>query len=93
MARLTGYSLVISERATRSIGAMDEIRHDLFVVTMLDLVKDPHGTGYEIEREGATTQRGLTLGSLGTIVYMVDDVQTLVTVLDVLWPGPPRQAA
>lgn len=89
---MTGYGLVISERATRSIGAMDEIRHDLFVVTMLDLVKDPHGMGNEIEREGDAVQRGLTLGSLGTIVYIVDDAQALVTVLDVLWPGPPRQA-
>jgi hypothetical protein len=90
---LTGYSLVISERATRSIGAMDEIRHDLFVVTMLDLVNDPHGMGDEIDREGEAVQRGLTLGSLGTIVYVVDDVQALVTVLDVLWPGPPPRAA
>ena len=93
MARLTSYSLVISERTTRSIGAMDEIRHDLFVVTMLDLVKDPHGMGYEISREGDIAHRGLTLGSLGTIVYVVDDAQVLVTVLDVLWPGPPTQAA
>jgi hypothetical protein len=92
VARLTSYSLVISERATRSIGTMDEIRHDLFVVTMLDLVKDPHGMGNEIEREGDTVQRGLTLGSLGTIVYVVDDTQALVTVLDVLWPRPPQQA-
>ena len=90
---MTGYSLVISERATRSVGSMDEIRHDLFVVTMLDLVKDPHGTGYEIEREDDAVQRGLTLGSLGTIVYVVDDAQALVTVLDVLWPDPPPQTA
>jgi hypothetical protein len=90
---LTGYSLVISERATRSIGVMDEIRHDLFVVTMLDLVKDPHGVGSEISREGDAVQRGLTLGSLGTIVYVVDDAQALVTVLDVLRPAPPTHAA
>lgn len=89
MARLTSYGLVISERATRSVGAMDEIRHDLFIVTMLDLISDPHGMGYEIERVGDTAQRGLTLGSLGTIVYVVDDARALVTVLDVLWPGPP----
>lgn len=72
---------------------MDEIRHDLFVVTMLDLVKDPHDVGYEIKRVGDAVQRGLALGSLGTIVYVVDDVQALVTVLDVLWLGPPLRAS
>jgi len=86
-----GYSLTIEEQVSRSLSAMDEIRHDLFVVTMLDLVKDPHGRGEELRRTDTVVERILTLGSFGTILYAVDNDHNKVIVIDVLWPGSPTQ--
>jgi hypothetical protein len=79
------YRLVLDIEATKVVAAMDEIAHGLFVMACLDLPRDPHGLGRIMRTEGGYTTRAHALGSMGMIVYEVDDVTEVVTVLDVVW--------
>lgn len=81
------YGLIITEEASAVLVEMDEITHELFVLAMLGLQKDPHGLGVLDGSEGAFTTRTLPLGPLGMIAYVVNDALATVTVTDVLWLG------
>jgi hypothetical protein len=81
------YSVRILQQVTEALIALDKISHELFVLAMLDLATDPHSRGRAIETHGPRTTRTLTMGSLGLIVYIVDDAQATVEVADVLWLG------
>jgi len=81
------YSLVIALDATKDLVHMDEIRHGLFVMAMLDLQNDPHSRGTEIGGDGVRVHRAMKLGGLGTILYIVDEDTRRVEVTEVIWTG------
>jgi hypothetical protein len=81
------YGVRILQQVTEALVALDKTSHELFVLAMLDLATDPHGRGRAIEVHGSRTTRTLAMGSLGLIVYIVDDSQAVVEVADVLWLG------
>jgi len=81
------FSLRIEQEAAKIVAAMSDAAHDLFVLAMLDLPRDPHGLGRETSVDGARTTRAFALGSLGLIVYVVDDAMSTVDVVDVIWIG------
>jgi hypothetical protein len=64
---------------------MSEEAHDLMVLAMLDLPKDPHGMGPVIRVEGSRTTRTFVLGGVGMILYVVDDIAETVEIADVMW--------
>jgi hypothetical protein len=81
------YGVRILQQVTEALIALDKTSHELFVLAMLDLASDPHSRGAAIEVHGPRTTRTLALGSLGMIVYVVDDSRAVVEVADVLWFG------
>jgi hypothetical protein len=81
------YGLRILQQVAEALIALDKTSHELFVLAMLDLTTDPHSHGRPIEVHGPRTTRTLAMGSLGLIVYIVDDSQAVVEVADVLWLG------
>lgn len=81
------YSLRIEVGATKDLTAMDEIRHGLFVMAMLDLQTDPHSRGHVIGGDGVRIHRAMNLGGLGTILYIVDEDASIVEVTEVIWTG------
>ena len=81
------YRLVIGIEATKTVAAMDEIAHELFVLACLDLPRDPHGLGRVMRVDGGSTTRAAALGGMGMLVYEVDDATEVVTVTDIIWTG------
>jgi hypothetical protein len=79
------FSVEIGERVTRQLGVMDDFRHELLLLEMLALSKDPMDKGEEIDRDGSVVRRILGVGSIGFLVYEVDVVAEHVRVADVLW--------
>lgn len=81
------YRLVIDLEAAKVVAQMDEIAHGLFLMAALDLPGDPHGLGRVLRAEGSTTRCSHALGSLGLILYVIDEESTTVTVTDIIWTG------
>jgi len=83
------YSLVITEEVSAMLKSppMDEFTHEMFVVAMIHLPLDPHGVGTLVRSEGAFTTRTVAVGSDGLITYVVDEVASRVTIVDVTWLG------
>jgi hypothetical protein len=79
------FSVEIGERVTRQLAAMDDFRHELLLLEMLSLSKDPMGKGEEVDRDGSVVRRILGIGSIGFLMYDVDVVAEHVRVVDVLW--------
>lgn len=81
------YRLEIPEEAAKVLAVMDEVSHELFVLAMLDLPRDPHGLGHLVSAEGPFTRRAVALGNIGLIVYVVNDFSSTVTVSSIIWIG------
>jgi len=79
------FSVEIGERVTRQLGAMDDFRHELLLLEMLALSKEPMDKGEEIDRDGSAVRRIFGVGSIGFLIYEVDVVAEHVRVVDVLW--------
>ncbi|NUP47635.1 MAG: hypothetical protein HOW97_10040 [Catenulispora sp.] len=81
------YRLTLNEDATKTVAAMDARTHELFVLAALDLPRDPHLLGRVMQNTGAFTTRAHILGSMGFIVYDVDDISQTITVTRIIWTG------
>jgi hypothetical protein len=82
------YGLIVDIEATKTLGLMeDETTHDLFVLAMLDLQTNPHGRGQVIGADGPHVRRAMAMGVHGLIIYVVNDAEATVNVMDVLWTG------
>jgi hypothetical protein len=79
------FSIEIGERVTRQLAAMDDFQHELLLLEMLALSKDPMDKGEEIDRDGTVVRRILGVGSIGFLIYEADVVTEHVRVVDVLW--------
>ena len=83
-----GYNLVIDIEVTRTLGLMDaQTTHDLFVLAMLDLRSNPHDRGHVVGEDGPHVRRAMALGVHGLVVYVVNDNESTVNVLDLIWTG------
>jgi hypothetical protein len=81
------FSVEIGERVTRQLAAMDDFRHELLLLEMLSLAKEPMDKGEQIDRDASVVRRILGVGSLGFLMYEVDEAAQHVRVVDVLWHG------
>jgi hypothetical protein len=82
------YGLIIDIEITKTLVLMDdETTHDLFVLAMLDLRTNPHGRGQVIGADGPHVRRAMALGVHGLIVYIVNDAESTVNVMDLIWTG------
>jgi hypothetical protein len=79
------YGLVIETAAIEAIAAMPEIPHDLFTLACLDIGADPHGLhGVTGETAGHVATRTWAVGSMGFLVYEVDEEAAVVTITKVI---------
>jgi hypothetical protein len=77
--------LIFDTPATEAIARMSEIPHDLFTLECLDLGGVPHKQGsVVIGKVGAVTQLTRAVGSMGFIVYEVDDEAATVTITNII---------
>ena len=82
------YGVIIDIEVTKTLGLMeDETTHDLFVLAMLDLRTNPHGRGQVVGSDGPHVRRAMALGVHGLIVYIVNDADSTVNVMDLIWTG------
>jgi hypothetical protein len=79
------YSLIYTLRATKILGELPEIPHDLFTLAAYDIADDPYGPG-DVTREtaGQMTSRTWALGSMGFIEYEVDEDSAVVIITNVV---------
>lgn len=78
------YGLILDPAVSEAVASLDEIRHDLFVLALLDLPDDPYGQGTVHRRSGPVTTMSRPLGGMGLVVYDVDEETSTITVTEII---------
>lgn len=79
------YSLIYTLRATKVLGELPDIPHDLFTLTAYDIAGDPYGPGGVIsETKGQVASGTWALGSMGFIEYEVHEDSAVVIITNVV---------
>ena len=79
------YSLIFTLRATKVLGTLPDIPHDLFTLAGYDIAGDPHGPGGVTSgTDGQMTSRTWAIGSMGFIEYEVHEETAVVIITNVV---------
>lgn len=82
------YSLVFTLRATKILGELPEIPHELFTLAGYDIADELYESG-EVSSgtAGQVTNRAWALGSMGFIEYEVLKESNVVLITNVVYAG------